>query len=246
MRLKDKTAIITGGARGIGKAIAATFLREGAKVAIFDLNEADANAFKQEFPQYADRIHFEQVNVTEYPLMEQAVGRVISKYGAVDVMICNAGITRDAMTHKMTEDQFDLVVDVNLKGAYNSARSVVDKMRDQNRGKIIFTSSVVGEYGNVGQANYAASKAGIIGMAKSMAKELARKNVCVNVVAPGYTNTEMMKTVPEKVLSGIRDKTPMGRLAEPDEIANAFLFLASDESNYITGHVLSVNGGLTL
>lgn len=246
MRLKDKVAVITGGARGIGAVTAERFLNEGAKVVVFDVNEDELKNFKGKMDKFAGNIETAVVDVTKYSDVESNIKSIIEKYGKVDIMVANAGITRDAMSHKMTEDKFDAVINVNLKGAYNSARSVIEHMRDNNYGKILFTSSVVGEYGNVGQVNYAASKSGIIGMAKTLAKELARKNICVNVVAPGYTATEMMNTVPEKVLDRIRAKVPMQRLGEPKEIADSFLFLASDESKYITGHVLSVNGGLTL
>ncbi len=245
MRLKNKVAVITGGAQGIGKETAKRFLQEGATVALFDMNEEQLKTASDELAEYGE-VLTDKVNVAVYEEVEKAVNRVIEKKSKVDIMIANAGITRDSMVHKMDTTKFDQVIDVNLKGAYNSARAVVEKMREQGSGRIIFTSSVVGEYGNIGQANYAASKAGLIGMAKSMAKEMGRKNVTVNVVAPGYTNTEMMKTVPEKVLNIMCEKTPMARLAEPVEIANGFLFLASDEASFVTGHVLSVNGGLTL
>lgn len=246
MRLKDKVAIVTGGARGIGAITAQRFVEEGARVVVFDVNQEELDAFKNKMNGDADKVETAVVDVTDYNAVSEKVNDIIKKYGKLDVMVANAGITRDAMSHKMTEEKFDLVLDVNLKGAYNSARAVIEHMRDQSSGRILFTSSVVGEYGNIGQVNYAASKAGIIGMAKTLAKELARKNVCVNVVAPGYTATEMMNTIPEKILDGIRAKVPMQRLGEPKEIADAFLFLASDEAKYITGHVLSVNGGLTL
>ncbi|PLX18080.1 MAG: 3-oxoacyl-ACP reductase [Candidatus Muiribacterium halophilum] len=246
MRLKDKVAIITGGASGIGKITAKRFLEEGAKVIIFDIDQSVMDKALEELKQVSENVWSKKVNVADNKEVSENVDSVIKELGEVDIMVANAGITRDSMSHKMDIEKFDSVIDVNLRGSYNSARSVIEHMREKGHGKILFTSSVVGEYGNVGQANYAASKAGVIGMAKSMAKELARKNVQVNVVAPGYTNTDMMQTVPEKVLDMIRAKTPAGRLAKPEEIANAFVFLASEESNYITGHVLSVNGGLTL
>ena len=246
MRLKDKVAIITGGASGIGKITAKRFLEEGAKVVIFDIDQSVMDKALEELKQVSENVWSKKVNVADNHEVSENVDKVINDLGEVDIMIANAGITRDSMAHKMDQEKFDCVIDVNLRGSYNSARSVIEHMRAKGHGKILFTSSVVGEYGNIGQANYAASKAGVIGMAKSMAKELARKNVQVNVVAPGYTNTDMMQTVPEKVLDMIRAKTPAGRLAKPEEIANAFVFLASEESNYITGHVLSVNGGLTL
>lgn len=173
---------------------------------------------------------------------------IIEKFGKVDILVNNAGITRDALIQKMTEEMWDLVINVNLKGLFNIAQLVGPQMMENGEGSIINIASVVGEFGNVGQTNYAATKAGVIGMTKTWAKEFARKGakVRVNSVAPGYINTEMMKTVPEKVLENMRAKTMIGRLGEPEEIANAVLFLASDESSYITGHNLSVNGGMRL
>ncbi|MGM0607291.1 MAG: 3-oxoacyl-ACP reductase FabG [Candidatus Muiribacteriota bacterium] len=244
-KLENKVAIITGGARGIGKITAEIFLKHNAKVAIFDLDEKQLAETEEKLSEFGD-IKALKVNVSSMDEVKQGVDKVVKKYGKIDIMIANAGITRDSMFHKMTEYKFDSVVDVNLKGAFNSASAVVPFMREQKKGKIIFTSSVVGEYGNIGQTNYAATKAGVIGMAKSMAKELGRKNVQVNVVAPGYTNTEMMQTVPDKILDTIKANTPMQRLAEPEEIGNAFLYLSSEDADFITGHVLSVNGGLTL
>ncbi|MCK9224472.1 MAG: 3-oxoacyl-ACP reductase FabG [Candidatus Muirbacterium halophilum] len=245
MRLKGKVAIITGGAQGIGKVTAKRFSEEGASVIIFDLNEEAMKTACNEVKTNGS-VEYKKVNVTDFNAMKNVMNDIIADKGQIDIIVANAGITRDSMCHKMCEENFDSVINVNLKGAFNSARSVIEHMRERQSGKILFTSSVVGEYGNMGQVNYAASKAGVIGMAKSLAKELAFKNVNVNVVAPGYTNTEMMATIPEKVMEKIVSKIPMGKLAEPKQIADAFVFLASDEANYITGHVLSVNGGLTL
>ena len=245
MRLNGKVAIVTGGAQGIGKVTARRFSEEGASVILFDVNEEALSKTADEIKINGD-VSFKKVDVTDLAAVNKAMNDIISEKGQIDIVIANAGITRDSMCHKMPEENFDSVISVNLKGAYNTARSVIEHMRERQSGKIVFTSSVVGEYGNMGQVNYAASKAGVIGMAKSLAKELAFKNVNVNVVAPGYTNTEMMATIPEKVMEKIVSKIPMGKLADPKQIADAFVFLASNESDYITGHVLSVNGGLTL
>ncbi|MDF2672685.1 MAG: fabG 2, partial [Clostridiales bacterium] len=173
---------------------------------------------------------------------------VIEKYGQIDVLVNNAGITKDAMTRKMTDEQWNLVIDVNLKGVFNLTRHIGPHMQSKGGGSIINISSVVGEFGNIGQANYAATKAGVIGLAKTWAKEFAMKNgnVRVNVIAPGYTMTDILKTVPQELLDGFAKQTMLGRLGQPEEIAFAALFLASDESSYVTGHTLSVNGGMRL
>ncbi|VFQ43276.1 3-oxoacyl-ACP reductase FabG [Desulfoluna butyratoxydans] len=239
MRLSGKTAIVTGGAQGIGRVIAETFAREGATVIAVDMTKPDYDC---------EGVFGYTCNVTDREGLKAFVEDIVGTFGKIDVLINNAGITRDALLQKMTEEMWDLVCDVNLKGVFNLTQLVGPLMIDQGTGSIVNISSVVGEYGNVGQTNYAATKAGVIAMAKSWAKEFARKgaNVRVNSLAPGYINTEMMKTVPDKVLDPIRRKTMLGRLGEPEEIASACLFLASDEASFITGHCLSVNGGLRL
>jgi 3-oxoacyl-[acyl-carrier protein] reductase len=246
MKLKNKTAIITGGARGIGKATAKLFLEEGANVVIFDISRALLDEFENSFLNFKENIKTYQVDVTSHKDTKEKIEEAIKHFNKIDIMICNAGITKDSMAHKMSEEQFDQVINVNLKGVFNCVSGIINHFRDNSYGKFVFTASVVGEYGNIGQLNYSATKSALITMAKTLSKELGRKNITVNVVSPGYTNTEMMSTVPEKVLQSIKDKTPMARLAEPLEIAKAFLFLSSDDSSFVTGHNLSVNGGLTL
>ncbi len=238
-RLDGKVAIVTGGASGIGKSICEAFVREGAKVVSADMKLPE---------EKRDMVEDVVLNVTNRTEILQFVDETVKKYGQIDVLVNNAGITKDALINKMTEDMWDIVIDVNLKGVFNLTQAVAPQMMEQGKGSIINIASVVGEYGNVGQTNYAATKAGVIGMAKTWAKEFSRKGaaVRVNSVAPGYVNTEMMQTVPDKVLDPIRQKTMLGRLGEPEEIANAVLFLASDESSFVTGHTLSVNGGLRL
>lgn len=239
MRLQDKVAVVTGGAQGIGRSICETFERQGAKVIAVDMNAAE---FEQaNIKGYA-------LNVTDRAAIEVFVETIVKEYGTIDILVNNAGITKDALINKMTEDMWDAVINVNLKGVFNMTQFISPVMMEKGKGSIINIASVVGEYGNVGQSNYAATKAGVIGLMKTWAKEFSRKGaaVRVNSIAPGYVNTEMMKTVPDKVLDPIREKTMLGRLGEPQEIANAVLFLASDESSFVTGHNLSVNGGLRL
>ena len=246
MRLKGKTAIITGGARGIGFAIAKRFVEEGASVALWDVLEDQLAEAKAKLSINGNRGVTQKVDVTKAEEVKQAMDRVEAELGPVDVMVNNAGITRDAMLHKMDESQWDSVIDVNLKGVFLCGREAGSRMRERGTGVILNTSSVVGLYGNVGQTNYAAAKAGVIAMTQTWAKELGAKGVRVNAVAPGYTMTEMMQTVPEKVLDALKDKAPLKRLGKPEDIAAAFAYLASDDAAYVTGHVLSVDGGLTL
>ncbi|WP_066890886.1 beta-ketoacyl-ACP reductase [Clostridium nigeriense] len=239
LRLENKIAIVTGASQGIGRCIAETFAREGAKVIGVDINK---------LPYENKNIYGYEVNVTDRKGIKEFFDKISEKFGKIDVLVNNAGITRDALIQKMTEEMWDLVIDVNLKGLFNITQLVGPNMVENGGGSIINIASIVGEFGNVGQTNYAATKAGVIGMTKTWAKEFSRKGarVRVNSVSPGYINTDMMKTVPEKVLDNMRSKTMLGRLGEPEEIANAVLFLASDESSYITGHNLSVNGGMRL
>ncbi|MBR3225721.1 MAG: SDR family oxidoreductase [Atopobiaceae bacterium] len=234
--LEGRTAIVTGSSNGIGNAICDVFAANGASVIGIDAVEGGGEA----------KTYIADVSNTSE--CERVWEQISSSYDHIDVLVNCAGITRDAMTRKMTEEQFDQVVAVNLKGVWNLTRLIGPAMQDCGAGSIINISSVVGVYGNIGQSNYAATKAGVIGMTKSWAKEFALKGggVRVNAVAPGYTMTNMMSTVPEKLLERFRGQTMLGRLAEPEEIANAVLFLASDLSSYVTGEVLHVDGGMRL
>lgn len=239
MRLLDKIAIVTGGARGLGQAISELYAQEGAKVIACDM----------EVLTYSyDNVEGYKLNVTDGDECKKLHDYVIEKYGRIDILVNNAGITRDALTRKMTDEQWDLVIDVNLKGVFNLTRYVGPSMQANGGGSIINISSVVGEYGNIGQANYAATKAGLFGLTKTWAKEFSMRagNVRVNAIAPGYTMTDILKTVPQDLLDGFAKQTMLGRLASPSEIAYPALFLASSESSYITGHTLSVNGGMRL
>jgi len=238
-RMDGKVAIVTGGARGIGRQIVDTFVAEGAKAVI----SADM-AMGKDGPNIKNVI----LNVTDRDAIAKFVEEIKIEFGHVDVLVNNAGITKDALVQKMQESEWDIVVDVNLKGVFNLTQAVVPMMLEMGKGSIINISSVVGVYGNIGQTNYAATKAGVIGMSHTWSKEFTRKGAAIrtNVIAPGYVATEMMETVPDKVLEPIRQKTPLGRLGTPQEIANAVLFLASDESSFVNGHVLEVTGGLRL
>lgn len=245
-RLENKIAIITGGAQGIGKAAVKKFAEEGAVVIIWDVNEEKATSTINEFKNISTSIEFQKVDVTKLESVSEAAKQIIEKHNKIDILINNAGITRDASFLKMTAEQWQQVIDVNLTGVFNCTKAVAPYMVEKLYGKIVNTSSVVGLYGNFGQTNYVATKSGIIGMTKVWARELGRKGINVNAVAPGFIATEMVSTVPEKVLDMLKERTPLGKLGEPEDIANAYLFLASDEAKYINGAVLSVDGGLVL
>lgn len=245
-KLIDKVAVITGGAQGIGKASVKKFAQEGATVIIWDVNDEKATATINELKIISEKIEFQKVNVTSLESVTEAVNQIVAKHQRIDILVNNAGITRDASFLKMTEDQWKQVIDVNLTGVFNCTKAIAPIMVSNNYGKIVNTSSVVGLYGNFGQTNYVATKSGIIGMTKVWARELGRKGINVNAVAPGFIATEMVDTVPEKVIAMLKDKTPLGKLGDPEDIANAYLFLVSEESKFITGTVLSVDGGLVL
>ena len=245
MRLEGKVAIVTGAASGIGKETALLFSREGAKVVVADIFENGGEETVAEIKKTGEGF-FVKLDVCNREQTKQMVKGTIERYGKIDVLINNAGIAQDALLLKMTEEQWTRVIDINLKGAFNCAQAVVEVMINQGHGVIVNVSSVVGLYGNIGQANYAAAKAGLIGLTKALAKELGRKGIRVNAVAPGFTMTPMMANVPDKILQMMREKTPLGKLAEPKDIAYAYLYLASDEAKFVNGAVLSVDGGLTI
>lgn len=246
MRVQDKVVIITGAANGIGAATARIFAREGAKIVAADINRQDGERLVQELREGGAEAIFVEVNVAEEASAQRLMERTLEAFGRIDVLINNAGIHRDGWLVKMSEEVWDLVIDVNLKGVFNCGKHAAKVMMDQGRGVIINTTSVVGLYGNMGQSNYAASKFGVIGLTKTWAKELAPRGIRVNAVAPGYTMTAMMDTVPEKILSAIKEKTPLKRLGEPEDVAYAYLYLASDEASYVNGAVLSVDGGFVI
>jgi 3-oxoacyl-[acyl-carrier protein] reductase len=246
MRLKDKICIITGAAQGIGLATALKFAREGAVVIACDRRREGVDAAAAACHAEGARALGFVVDVTDRAQVDAMVASVKAEFGRIDVLVNNAGITKDARLQKMTLQQFDAVIDVNLRGVFHCAQAVADTMTAQGAGVILNASSVVGVYGNFGQTNYAASKFGVIGFTKTWSRELGPKGVRVNAVAPGFVETPILDTIPERVLEQMRAKVPLGRLARPEEIANVYAFLASDEASYVNGAVLEVAGGMTL
>lgn len=245
MKLEGKVALITGGARGIGKETALKFFQEGAKVVICDRDRSAGMAVLEEFGD-KNRVEFFEVDVTNTAQIEEMVQSTIDTYSRIDILINNAGITIDGFLTKMNETDWEKVIAVNLSGVFKFTKAVVPVMMEQGAGVIINASSVVGLYGNIGQTNYAATKAGVIGLTKSWAKEFGPKGIRVNAIAPGFIETDMTSTVPKKVLDIMKEKTPLRKLGKPEDIASAYLFLASDDANYINGAVLSVDGGLVI
>jgi 3-oxoacyl-[acyl-carrier protein] reductase len=252
MRLQDRVSLITGGAAGIGKATAERFAEEGAKVVICDVSQQAGEALVREL---GTEHSFYQVDVTNRQAVQDWVDDVAARYGRVDVLVNNAGVLRDnqlvrvkdgELVKQMPETDFDLVVAVNLKGVFNCAQAVAPYMINQGGGVILNATSIVGLDGNFGQTNYVATKSGVIGMTKVWARELGRYNIRVNAVAPGFTATEMVMAMPEKILEGMKARTPLGRMGQPRDIANAYLFLASDEASFISGTVLRVDGGIVV
>ena len=239
MKLKDKVAVVTGGAKGIGMEICKALASEGAKVIAADMGE-----MTYEF----ENVDYYKLNVADSEGCKKFFDDAVEKYGKIDILVNNAGITRDSMTRKMTDEQWNLVLDVNLKGVFNLVRYIGPQMENIGGGSIVNISSVVGVFGNIGQANYSATKAGILGLTKTWAKEFARKGVPVrvNAIAPGYTMTDILKTVPQDLLDKFASLTMLKRLGQPEEIAKVALFLASDDASYITGQTLQVDGGMRL
>jgi 3-oxoacyl-[acyl-carrier protein] reductase len=248
-RLHSKVSIITGAAQGIGLATALKFVAEGANVICCDIRQEGVDAAVAQCRAVAHReatCEGMVLDVTQRDMVDAVASRVKERFGRIDVLVNNAGITADARLAKMTLDQFERVIDVNLRGVFHCAQAVAEYMVRQGSGVILNASSVVGIYGNFGQTNYAASKFGVIGFTKTWARELGPKGVRVNAVAPGFVSTPILATMPEKVLTEMKDKVPLGRLGKPEEIANVYAFLASDEASYVNGAVLEVSGGMTV
>jgi len=246
MRLPNKVALITGAGSGIGQATAEKFAREGARLALCDVNFEKVARVAEAIAAAGTDTMALRADVSRLADMNLAVKHVLEAYGRVDVLVNNAGITRDATLRNLTEEGFDEVIAVNLKGVYNSAQAVLPAMLAQGSGVILNASSVVGLYGNFGQTNYAATKSGVIGMTKTWARELGRKGIRANAVCPGFIGTAMVCAMPEKILQEITARVPEGRLGTPEEVANVYAFLASDEASYVNGAVIEVSGGITL
>ena len=243
-RLQGKVCIVTGGAQGIGLATVRKFVAEGAQVAVCDIRAASVDyALAGIGSESAAGF---TVDVTQRAQIDVMVAAVRARFGAIDVLVNNAGITIDARLQKMSDQQFDRVIDVNLKGTYNCTQAVIGTMIEQGRGVILNASSVVGIYGNFGQTNYAASKFGVIGFVKTWSRELGPKGIRCNAVAPGFIDTPILASMPDKVLEQLKERVPLGRLGTPEDVANVYAFLASDEASYINGAVIEVAGGLTV
>jgi 3-oxoacyl-[acyl-carrier protein] reductase len=246
MRLKDKVALVTGGARGIGRAIALLFAREGADTVIWDVNTAEAEKTCQEIEALGRKSLAQSVDVTDYKKAEEATNKTLDKLGKVDILVNNAGITKDGLLLRMGDSEWDAVLSVNLKGTFNCTKVLSRSMIKQRAGRIINIASIIGIIGNAGQANYAASKAGIIALTKTAAKELASRGINVNAVAPGFIQTEMTAKLPDELKEKMKQAIPLARFGLPDDVASACLFLAGAESSYITGQTIVVDGGMVM
>lgn len=245
MRLKDKVAVITGGAQGIGRSIAETYAKEGSHVALFDVVEDNVvNTAKEISSRFGVKAMGLKVDVTRFEDVEMGMKRVVDTLSRIDVLVNNAGITKDNLMLRMSDLEWDLVLAVNLKGPFNCTKAVFGPMRKAGGGRIINIASIVGLMGNAGQANYSASKGGLIAFTKTTAREFAKKQILVNAIAPGFIRTAMTDKLPEEAKAALAAQIPLVRLGEPQDVANAALFLASEESSYVTGQVISVNGGM--
>lgn len=253
MRVKNKVVIITGAGSGIGRETAILFAKHGAKVVVADIDEKSGKETVDKIIKVLEQdadcegdAFFAKLDITNREQSRNVVQETLNRYGRIDVLINNAGIVQDALTIKMTEEQWDRVINIDLKGAFNVIQAVANTMIEHGSGEIINVSSIVGLFGNVGQVNYAAAKAGLIGMTKTLAKELGKKGIRVNAIAPGFIYTPMTAKVPDKILEAMKEKTPLKRLGKPEDIGYALLFLASDEANFVNGAVIPVDGGLII
>jgi len=246
MRLKDKVALITGGGRGIGQAIAFAFARQGADIVVGDVNMEDAEKTCREIEAMGRKSLAIQLDVTDYTKVEEGINKILDKFTKVDILVNNAGITKDNLLLRMSSMEWDAVLNVNLKGTFNCIKAVSRPMIKQRCGRIINIASIIGIIGNGGQANYAASKAGIIALTKSAAKELASRNINVNAVAPGFIQTDMTAKLPEELKQKMKEAIPLNKFGSPDDVAAVCLFLASEDSNYVTGQTIVVDGGMVM
>ncbi|NWF92062.1 MAG: 3-oxoacyl-[acyl-carrier-protein] reductase [Syntrophaceae bacterium] len=244
MKLEAKVAWVTGAAQGIGRTVALLLAQNGADIAVSDINLEKAEETAKEIEAMGRRAMAIKTDVADARDVERTVETILRRFGQIDILVNNAGIARDRLILRMTEEDWDAVIDVNLKGTFNCTKAVIRYMSKQRSGKIVNIASVVGEMGNIGQANYAASKAGVIGLTKTVAREFAQRGINVNAIAPGYIETAMTDALPEKVKEELKRMIPMERLGKPEDVAQAVLFLVSEASSYITGQVLNVNGGI--
>jgi 3-oxoacyl-[acyl-carrier protein] reductase len=244
MELSGKVSLITGGARGIGFTIAEALADEGSDIALCDVNQETLDAAKSALEKKGRKVMVEKVDVTQFEQVQGFVQKILDNLGKIDILVNNAGITRDGLLVRMGENEWDAVINVNLKGAFNCTKAVAKPMMKQRGGRIVNIASIIGIIGNAGQANYAASKGGIIAFTKSVAKELAGRNVNVNAIAPGFIQTDMTAVLDEKVKSEMLKLIPLGKFGTPKDVADLTLFLVSDDSSYITGQVIQVDGGM--
>ena len=244
MIFKDKVALVTGGAQGIGKAICMRLAKEGADIAVVDINLDTAQATAKEIESLGRKSIALKVNVSNFTESEKMVEDAVASLGGLHILVNNAGITRDKLLLRMTEDEWDAVINVNLKSAFNCTKAAVKVMSKNRYGRIVNIASIVGLMGNAGQANYSASKAGMIGLTKTVAREFASRNITSNAVAPGFIDTAMTQAMPDAARAALISQIPLSRLGTPDDVADGVVFLASDAASYITGHVLSINGGM--
>jgi 3-oxoacyl-[acyl-carrier protein] reductase len=246
MRLKDKVALITGGARGIGRAVALLFAKEGADIVIWDINLPEAEKTSRDIQALGRESQVLLVDITDSKKVQEAVNKILDKFAKVDILVNNAGITKDNLLLRMSEAEWDAVLDVNLKGTFNCIKAVSKVMIKQRQGKIISITSIIGIIGNAGQANYSASKAGIIALTKTAAKELASRKINVNAIAPGFIQTAMTAGLSQDLEQKMKEAIPLGELGRPDDVAKVCLFLASEDANYITGQTIVVDGGMVM
>jgi len=246
MRLEGKVALVTGGGRGIGKEIAMLFAREGADIVIWDVNPLDAENTCKEIEALGRKTSSGQVDVTDYAKVEEAVNKILDKFSKIDILVNNAGITKDNLLLRMSQAEWDAVINVNLKGTFNCTKACARPLIKQRQGKIVNIASIIGIMGNAGQANYAASKAGIIALTKTAAREMGSRNINVNAIAPGFIQTAMTDKLPDELKQKMLSNIPLGKLGSPKDVANACLFLASNEADYITGQTIVVDGGMVM